>query len=150
MTQKVTEQMEYRARAAMMRNGALAKSYVGQDSSEDGLFWGDDRAEGTGDHTLFRNVVSATYEDAGDWLVDFFTDADGARHSMILYHCGFAVSRGQGTPRDAKFSLVNQDILDLYDESLNRFGSLHNGISAEGTMLCDDLEINWYIQDLNA
>ncbi|KAI1348989.1 hypothetical protein F5Y01DRAFT_317189 [Xylaria sp. FL0043] len=56
-----------------MRNGALAKS----------------------------NVVSATYEDAGDWLVDFSTDADGARYSMTLYHCGFAVSRSQGTLRDA-------------------------------------------------
>ncbi|KAI0522075.1 hypothetical protein F5B22DRAFT_458159 [Xylaria bambusicola] len=90
-------------------------------------------------------------EDAGDWLVDFSTDANGAHHSMILYHCGFAVSRGQGTPRNAKFSLANQDILDLYDETLNRFGALHDGsISAQGTMLCGDFQINWYIQDLNA
>ncbi|KAI1363143.1 hypothetical protein F5Y08DRAFT_252716 [Xylaria arbuscula] len=89
-------------------------------------------------------------EDAGDWLVDFSTDADGARHSMILYHCGFAVSRGESTSQDAKFSMANQDILDLYEESLNQFGSLHNGsISAEGTMVCEDLEVNWYIQDLN-
>ena len=90
-------------------------------------------------------------EDAGDWLIDFSTDADGARHSLLLYHCGFAVSRGDGTPGDARFSMANQDILDLYDESLNGFGSLHDGgISTEGTMMCGDLEINWYIQDLSA
>ncbi|KAI0430270.1 hypothetical protein F5Y09DRAFT_232277 [Xylaria sp. FL1042] len=90
-------------------------------------------------------------QDPGDWLVDFSTDADGALHSMLLYHCGFAVSRGEGTPRDAKFSLANQDILDLYDESLNRFGNLHNGgISATGTMQCGDFKINWFIKDLYA
>ncbi|KAI1277360.1 hypothetical protein F5Y07DRAFT_407829 [Xylaria sp. FL0933] len=123
MTQKATEQMEYRARAPMMRNGPLAKSAVG-----------------TSDLTMVRNVASATYEDAGDWPVDLSKDADGARHGMILYHCGFAVSRDQGTPRDAKFSLANQNILDLYGENLNRFRSLDNGaISAEGTMLCGNL-----------
>ncbi|KAI1296139.1 hypothetical protein F5Y03DRAFT_297211 [Xylaria venustula] len=90
-------------------------------------------------------------QDAGDWLVDFSTDAAGALHSMILYHCGFAVSRGDGTPEDAKFSLANQDILDLYDESLNRFGPLHDGaISASGTMECSGFNVNWYIKDLSA
>ncbi|KAI0801616.1 hypothetical protein GGR55DRAFT_469000 [Xylaria sp. FL0064] len=90
-------------------------------------------------------------QDPGDWLVDFSTDADGALHSMLLYHCGFAVSRGAGTPADAKFSLANQDILDLYDESLNRFGNLHNGaISATGTMQCSGYKVNWFIKDLYA
>ncbi len=90
-------------------------------------------------------------QDAGDWLVDFSTDADDALHSMLLYHCGFAVSRGEGTPPDARFSLTNQDILDLYDESLNRFGGSHDGgLSAAGTMQCGDFEIKWYIQDLYA
>ncbi|KAI8948047.1 hypothetical protein F4801DRAFT_474841 [Xylaria longipes] len=90
-------------------------------------------------------------EDAGDWLVDFSTDPDGARHSISLYPCGFAVSRGDGTPADASFSLANQDILDLYDESLSRFGGLHSGkISAQGTMLCGDYHVNWLIQDLSA
>ncbi|KAI0436757.1 hypothetical protein F4803DRAFT_207050 [Xylaria telfairii] len=90
-------------------------------------------------------------QDAGDWLVDFSKDADGALHDISLYYCGFAVSRGAGTPHNAKFSLANQDILDLYDESLNRFGSLHAGkISAQGTMLCGGLHINWFIQNLSA
>ncbi|KAI3321673.1 hypothetical protein HD806DRAFT_524121 [Xylariaceae sp. AK1471] len=90
-------------------------------------------------------------QDAGDWSVDFNDDADGVHHSMILYHCGFAVSQGEGTPRDASFSLANQDILDLYDESINRFGADHGGqISAEGTMDCGGLNITWYIQDLYA
>ncbi|KAI0196399.1 hypothetical protein F4808DRAFT_439941 [Astrocystis sublimbata] len=89
-------------------------------------------------------------QDLGEWLVDFSMDADGVRHSISLYHCGFAVSRGDGVPHDASFSLKNQDILDLYDESLKRFGGLHKGkISAEGTMLCGDLHINWFIQDLS-
>ncbi|KAI0111268.1 hypothetical protein GGR51DRAFT_71690 [Nemania sp. FL0031] len=86
--------------------------------------------------------------DAGDWLVDFSTDANGAHHNMLLYPCGFAVAPGDGTPHNAKFSLANQDILDLYDESLNRFGKLHGGkISAQGTMQCGTLQIKWYIQN---
>ncbi|KAI1734971.1 hypothetical protein F4680DRAFT_317106 [Xylaria scruposa] len=90
-------------------------------------------------------------QDAGDWLVDFSTDPAGARHGISLYPCGFAVSPGEGTPHNARFSLTNQDILDLYDESLNRFGGLHAGkISAQGTMLCADFHINWFIQDLSA
>ncbi|KAI0415722.1 hypothetical protein F5X98DRAFT_210011 [Xylaria grammica] len=89
-------------------------------------------------------------EDAGDWLVDFSTDANGANHSILLYPCGFAVARGEDTPSDARFSLANQDILDLYDESLNRFAGSHDGgVSAEGTMQCGDFEIKWYIQDLS-
>jgi hypothetical protein len=90
-------------------------------------------------------------QDAGDWLVDFADDADGVHHSMILYHCGFAVGQGEGTPRDARFSLANQDILDLYDESVNRFAALHGGrVSAEGTMECAGLNVTWYVQDLYA
>ncbi|KAI8631716.1 hypothetical protein F5Y19DRAFT_463392 [Xylariaceae sp. FL1651] len=90
-------------------------------------------------------------EDAGDWEVDFSMDADDVHHSMILTHCGFAVGRGEGTPRNASFLLANQDILDLFDESINRFGPNHDGgISANGTMDCGDLHINWYIADLYA
>ncbi|KAJ2996508.1 hypothetical protein NUW58_g954 [Xylaria curta] len=98
-----------------------------------------------------QDTCAGINEDLGDWLVDFSMDADGVRHSMILYHCGFAVSQGEGTPHNTKFSLANQDILDLYDGAINRFGGLHNGkISAEGTMQCGKFQIKWYIQDLYA
>ncbi|KAI0465654.1 hypothetical protein F4859DRAFT_374091 [Xylaria cf. heliscus] len=90
-------------------------------------------------------------QDAGDWLVDFSADPDGALHKISLYPCGFAVSRGEGTPHNARFSLANQDILDLYDGSLGRFGAAHAGrLSAQGTMQCGDYNINWFIQDLYA
>ncbi|TGJ80254.1 hypothetical protein E0Z10_g8500 [Xylaria hypoxylon] len=89
-------------------------------------------------------------QEFGDWLVDFSTEANGAHHGMLLYPCGFAVARGQDTPHNARFSVANQDILDLYDESLNRFAGLHHGsVSAEGTMQCSGFTIKWYIQDLS-
>ncbi|KAI0401692.1 hypothetical protein F4802DRAFT_419513 [Xylaria palmicola] len=93
--------------------------------------------------------------DLGDWLVDFSTDGnqsgDARFHDIVLHHCGFAVARGPGTPADARFFLANQDILDLYDETIHRFGGLHQGgISAEGTMRCGELLIKWYIQELYA
>ncbi|KAF2965033.1 hypothetical protein GQX73_g8560 [Xylaria multiplex] len=98
-----------------------------------------------------QTTCAGINQDSGDWLVDFSIDNGGARHDMLLYPCGFAVARGEDTPRDARFSLANQDILDLYEETLSRFAGLHDGgVSAEGTMLCGDFEIKWYIQDLSA
>lgn len=98
-----------------------------------------------------QDTCAGVNGDAGDWLVDFSTDASGAVHPMLLYPCGFAVAAGAGTPKDARFSVANQDILDLYDESLLKFGGAHAGrISAQGTMMCGDFEIKWFIEDLNA
>lgn len=98
-----------------------------------------------------QDTCAGVNGDPGDWLVDFSTDASGAVHPMLLYPCGFAVAAGEGTPKDARFSVANQDILDLYDESLLRFGGSHGGrISAEGTMMCAGFEIKWFIEDLNA
>lgn len=99
-----------------------------------------------------QDTCAGINADLGDWLVDFSADADGVQHRMLLYPCGFAVARGDGAPRDARLSLANQDILDLYDESLRRFGARHadGRISAEGTMRCGDLVIKWYIEDLSA
>ncbi|KAI1111634.1 hypothetical protein F5Y14DRAFT_305613 [Nemania sp. NC0429] len=92
-----------------------------------------------------RGVVG----DPSDWLIDFSTAADGAQHSMLYYHCGFAISQGKGTPHDAKIWLANQDLIAVYNGTLSRFGGLHGGkISAEGTMECDGLEVNWFIEDL--
>ncbi|KAI1177777.1 hypothetical protein F4777DRAFT_576593 [Nemania sp. FL0916] len=93
-----------------------------------------------------RGVIT----DAGDWSVDFATAGSGI-HGMLLYPCGFGVTRGKDTPANANFLMANQDIIDLYDESINRFGGKHGGkISAEGTMNCSNYLVNWYIQDLNA
>ncbi|KAI1199765.1 hypothetical protein F5X97DRAFT_295342 [Nemania serpens] len=96
-----------------------------------------------------QDSCAGVIRDPTDWLVDFSTAADGAQHGMLYYHCGFAISQGKGTPHNAKIFLANQDIIAVYNETINRFGGLHGGkISAEGTMQCDGLEVNWFIEDL--
>ncbi|KAI1823345.1 hypothetical protein F4861DRAFT_335945 [Xylaria intraflava] len=95
-----------------------------------------------------QQTCASVNNDAGDWLVDFSKDADGTHHNIVGANCGFSLSRGANTPQNARFSMANQDILDLYDESLNRFGGNHGGaISAEGTMECGGFQVNWYIKN---
>ncbi|KAI1263486.1 hypothetical protein F5Y18DRAFT_394576 [Xylariaceae sp. FL1019] len=85
--------------------------------------------------------------DAGDWLVDFGYEGNGGLHPMLAWPCAFALQPGNSSFNNASFDMANQDILDLYDESINRFGPLHDGkISAEGTMMCQGVLARWFIK----
>lgn len=96
-----------------------------------------------------QNTCIGVNTDAGDWAVDFSDVAEGGRKSLLLYPCGFAVARGDGMPHSATIKMTNQDILDLYEGSIKRFGGAHGGkISAEGTMTCGSYNVKWYIQKL--
>ncbi|KAI0010915.1 putative necrosis-inducing factor-domain-containing protein [Xylariaceae sp. FL0662B] len=94
------------------------------------------------------HTCSGIQTDAGDWSVDFRGQPAGYKDLMLVYDCGFAVSRESDTDTSGfEFSMHNQDILDLIDEAVNRFADKHGGkVAAEGTMTCGDHTARWYVE----
>ncbi|KAI2605361.1 putative necrosis-inducing factor-domain-containing protein [Hypoxylon fragiforme] len=90
-----------------------------------------------------RGILS----DAGDWGVDFAGRPAGWRDNMYIGACEFSVSREKDGDASAfAFSMKNQDILDLVDESIDRFAGKHgNKVKAEGTMNCQGHVVRWYV-----
>ncbi|KAI1502019.1 hypothetical protein F5X99DRAFT_170734 [Biscogniauxia marginata] len=92
-----------------------------------------------------QDTCAAVLQDPSDWNVDFAGKPDGYRQPMLGHDCGFSVSRGDGEPANLRFSMRNQDILDIIDEAVNRFGGANGRVGAEGTMNCEGHIAKWYI-----
>ncbi|KAI0390713.1 hypothetical protein F5Y17DRAFT_47586 [Xylariaceae sp. FL0594] len=89
---------------------------------------------------------------SGDCSVAFTgQDGGGLRKLVLRRPCGFAIAWGDsGNPPETTVTMNSQDILDLFEESLNRFGGAHGGrIAAEGTMTCGGRNIRWFIRNFD-
>ncbi|KAL6709335.1 hypothetical protein ACN47E_001742 [Coniothyrium glycines] len=84
------------------------------------------------------------FTDAGDWIVDFKGQPEGYRQNMLNSACRFSMGRAPGAPRNYQFYMDNQDIADIIDEAVKRFGE-GGKVAAEGLVRCDGLEATWYI-----
>lgn len=80
--------------------------------------------------------------DAGDFVANFTGRPDSFRDDVVLGKCGFSVARGSNTTE--LFQLDNQDILDIYYGSIQRF-SEKGRVSANGTMTCEGQAVKWYM-----
>ncbi|KAH7392000.1 hypothetical protein DE146DRAFT_634189 [Phaeosphaeria sp. MPI-PUGE-AT-0046c] len=90
-----------------------------------------------------RGILS----DAGDWSVNFIGQPDGYRQVLSHAACGFSMGRAPGQPKDYRFDMDNQDIVDIVDEVSKRFAPLHGGrVAAEGTIRCQGFEATWAVE----
>lgn len=129
---------------------AMAQTSCGGDKSKKGyctpLEYVDRTGSGSPSSEQCLDTCRSINSDAGDWGVDFNGKPDGYIDHMLHHDCGFSVTRLQGDTSDSSFLMHNQDILDLIDESINKFGGTHGGnVGAEGTMMCDGRKYKWII-----
>jgi hypothetical protein len=83
--------------------------------------------------------------DAGDWAADLTGSADGERRRVVGFPCEFAIGRGPGQADPIRFSMANQDILDIYAGVIDRFNSSTGRVAGSGTMTCEGLLIRWWV-----
>ncbi|KAI1455533.1 putative necrosis-inducing factor-domain-containing protein [Annulohypoxylon moriforme] len=93
------------------------------------------------------STCSSILSDAGDWGVDFRGQPAGFVDGMFLSGCKFGIARETDTDTSQfEFNVANQDIVDVIDESIKRFGGSHGGkLSAEGTMNCEGHIVRWLV-----
>lgn len=89
-----------------------------------------------------QDACQGVASDAGDWFANLTGIAAGARRSVVGYPCQFALGRGPGQADPLEFSFANQDILDIYDRVISRFGS-SGRTAATGTMTCEGKKVQW-------
>lgn len=94
-----------------------------------------------------QSTCASILADAGDWGVDFRGQPAGYIDGMFLSGCKFGIARETDSDTSQfSFDVANQDIVDVIDESIKRFGSSHGGkLSAEGTMTCQGHTVRWFV-----
>ncbi|ORY57816.1 uncharacterized protein BCR38DRAFT_448739 [Pseudomassariella vexata] len=107
--------------------------------------------EGVGSTNSSAPLISECYDacrgvstDAGDWYADLTGKPEGVKSLLVGYACTFSIGRGPSQGDPLAFSLHNQDILDIYDGAISRFGS-DGRVSASGTMICEGNQVAWWV-----
>ncbi|KAI1098127.1 putative necrosis-inducing factor-domain-containing protein [Jackrogersella minutella] len=97
--------------------------------------------------TACQHTCQSILTDAGDWGVDFTGQPAGYRDEMFLGTCGFGIARETDADTSQySFSVANQDILDIIDESIKMFADKHGAkVKAEGTMNCEGHVVRWFV-----
>ncbi|KAI0126819.1 hypothetical protein BJ170DRAFT_596388 [Xylariales sp. AK1849] len=91
-----------------------------------------------------QDACQGVNSDAGDWFANLTGIADNERRTVVGYPCQFALGRGPGQVDPLEFSFANQDILDIYDGVISRFGS-SGRTAATGTMVCEGKQVTWWV-----
>lgn len=108
-----------------------------------------DRTTATANPPKIKDCLESchgTLADAGDWIVSFIGQPAGYIDHLSTGPCSFSIGRGNGEPLDYSFFMDNQDIVDIHDEVIKKFGGLHSGrVAAEGTMVCQGHQATWTI-----
>jgi hypothetical protein len=91
-----------------------------------------------------QDACRGVESDAGDWEADLTGSADGERRTVVGYPCQFALGRGPGQADPIQVTYANQDILNIYEGVIQRFGS-SGQTAATGTMICQGKLLRWWI-----
>ncbi|KAK6070126.1 hypothetical protein SCUP234_06884 [Seiridium cupressi] len=91
-----------------------------------------------------QDACHGVASDAGDWFANLTGSAPGERRSVVGFPCQFSIGRGPGQADPLSFSFANQDILDVYDGAISRFGS-SGRTAATGTMTCEGKKVTWWV-----